>query len=89
MFNKNDIEFEEKDNFISSNFNDNNIHKEIYLIINLNNFIQIPDMIERNFFEDININNPYLDMNEEIIYIDPITNEPKIEKPPLFPPPLE
>jgi hypothetical protein len=40
-------------------------------------------------FEEIHINNSYLDMDEEIIYIDPITNEPKIEKPSLFPPPSE
>jgi hypothetical protein len=86
MSNKNDFEFKEKDNIISNNFNDN-MHEEIYSIINSNNFIHIPDIINCNFFEEININNPYLDMNGKIIYIDSITNEPKIEKSSLFSPP--
>jgi hypothetical protein len=85
---KNDFELEEKENLISSNFNDN-IHEEIFPIINSNNSIHIPDMIERNFFEDININNPFLDMDGQTLYLDPITNELKFGKPPSSPPPPE
>jgi hypothetical protein len=47
------------------------MHEEIHPIINLSN--PLPDISEHNFFEEININNPYLDMNEKIINIDPIT----------------
>jgi hypothetical protein len=49
MSNKNDFEFEEKENFISSNFSDN-MNEDIYPIINSNNSIHIPDIINRNFF---------------------------------------
>jgi hypothetical protein len=63
------------------------MHEEIHPIINSNN--SIPDNSECNFFEEINTNNPYLDMIEEIIYVDTITNELKFGKPPPFPPPPE
>jgi hypothetical protein len=89
MSNKNDIKFKEKDNIISSNFNDNNIHEEIYPIINSNNSIHIPDIINHNIFEDININNPFLDMDEQTLYVDQITNDLKFGKPPPSPPPPE
>jgi hypothetical protein len=79
MSNKNDFEFEEKENFISNNFNDK-MHEEIYPIINSNNSIHIPDIINGNFFEEIIIHNPYLDIHEEVIYTDPITGEQKVEK---------
>jgi hypothetical protein len=42
------LKFKEKDNLISSNFNDN-MYEEIYPIINSNN--SIPDIIECNFLK--------------------------------------
>jgi hypothetical protein len=82
--------YNKKINHIPNNFSDN-IHEEIHPIVNLNN--PFLDIYDPNFLDKLNtyiyIYNPYPEIDKQTFYLHPITNEPKIEKPPSPPPPPE